>query len=382
MTLLLSTCTLDASDEKEAQLALFLQQHSIDWNRLFALANRHRITPFLYRTLQKIPTAPEDFLKALYQSSRATATDNLLKLREYHVLRERLIENGIDHIVLKGIHLADQYYPDSSLRISGDIDILVRKEDVFKTIQVAQANQFHLNQQHSLHALHGEQTMLNELFEVSLFKPFFNNTYFDVDLHWDIMCFNRHYALFDLPFVRSQPALATELDIILIVTHHGVNNVWQHIYYINDLYFLLASKPINWPVLMNYLQQYGLERVFLAGVYWCRKIWNLSLPDSIEPLVSSKEISRLANAYARNWKTSESKEFSSLVLSQLTFFFRAQTGFRKQLKVGYTFFSSRLFRYSTFTIGKRRIYVPKELGFITIFIRAVQSLWRFLPDKR
>lgn len=375
-------CPVELSAEKRNQLTQFISQQSIDWNRLYTLAERHRLKPFLYRSLRQIAKVPESFIAALKQDCQVTTTDNLLKIHQYHGVATLLAENGIEHFPLKGIYLAEHVYPDSGLRISGDIDILVRKQDVFATIDLLQKHQYHLSEKQELQWRQGEERILSDLFEVSLFKPFFNNSQFDIDMHWQIMGFNQHYALFDLAYVESQPTFAAERKIVLLATHHGVNNIWQQIYYINDLYFTLVKSDVNWSWLLQELRRYGFNEVFLAGLYWCQQIWDLPLPPAVRELVATPRIRSLAEAYAKNWETEKPSEFSHLILKQLTRLLKAQMSVGDQLKTGATFLTSRVFRYSLFRVGKRLIYIPKEAGFITIFIRAIQSLLRFLPGRR
>ena len=377
ITVLLMACTLDASTEKQAQVSQFVTQHPPDWNRLFQLATRHRLTPFLYRTLRNLSVVPEPFLTNLQQDCRIIATDNLLKLHQYHLVSTLLTENGIDHLSLKGIRLAQRSYPDSSLRSSGDMDVLVSEEDVSKTVQLLQAHDYQLNPQHEVHWQQARQTIFTDLYEVSLTKPFFNGSHFDLDLHWQIVGFNKHYASFDLAYVRSEPTFTTEREVVLLVLHHGVTNIWQQLYYINDLYFLLTEKPLDWPSLMQEFRKFGLEGVFLAGLYWCRHIWNLEVPTFVQALVDSAETASLAKTYAENWNTEQPYEVSQLIARQLFFFLKSQTQVSNQLKIGRTFLSSRLFRYSLFKVGNRLLYVPPEAGILTILIRAFQSLLRF-----
>ena len=381
LTLLLMACTVHMSTERRSQLIHFLNQHQLDWERLYTLANRHRLIPFLYRTLRDIPAVPESFLSTLRQECQAIATDTLLKLHEYKRVTALLTDHGIEHIAYKGVHLAENGYPDPGLRICGDIDILVEPKAAPGAIRLLQAQQYHLNKKHTLYWEHSNRSLLNDLCEVSLFKPFFAN-YFDIDLHWAVVCFNKHYKLFRLGDFLSQPTFSTELQVVLLVTHHGVTNIWQHIYYVNDLYFLLKDKEIDWTWLRKELNRYGLETVFLVGLHWCQQVWNLPLPLSIQALIETNSIHALAGAYEKNWEANQSLESSSLVLKQLTFFAKAQTQFGKLIKIYFTFFTSRVFRASTFKIGGRMLYIPKELGFITIFIRATRSFHRFLPTRQ
>ena len=76
-------CSLDQSAEKMDQVNAFLRQHSIDWDRLIKLADRHRLIPLLYRTLQKAPDPPTSLLSALRHESMAIATDTMVKLQEH-----------------------------------------------------------------------------------------------------------------------------------------------------------------------------------------------------------------------------------------------------------------------------------------------------------
>lgn len=382
VTLLVMACSVELPAEKRDKITQFLSQQSINWNRLYALAERHRLKPFLYRSLRQIATVSESFIAALKQDCQVTTTDNLLKLHQYHAVATLLADNGIEHLPLKGIYLAEHVYPDSGLRISGDIDILVRPNDVFATIDLLQKHQYHLSEKQALQWRQGEGRILSDLFEVSLFKPFFNGSQFDIDMHWQITGFNQRYALFDLAYVQAQPAFEAERKIVLLATHHGVNNIWQQIYYINDLYFTLVKADVNWSWLLQELNRFGFTEVFLAGLYWCQQIWDLPLPPAVQKLVTTPRIRSLAEAYAKNWESEKPKEFSYLIIKQLTLLLKAQTSVGKQLKTCATFLTSRVFQYSVFRIGKRLIYIPKEAGLITVFIRAVQSLLRFLPGRR
>ncbi|MCK8493628.1 nucleotidyltransferase family protein [Spirosoma sp. RP8] len=380
--LLQLVCTTDVPVEKKEQLTRFLSEYKLDWDRLYRLADRHRLTPFLYQSLQSLPNVPDSLVAALRTSYQVAAADNMIKLHQYRLLDKLLTDNGIAHIAFKGIYLAEHCYPVGSLRISGDLDVLVRVEDAFRTIELLRANQYELNQKHTLYYQDGEQRLLTELSEVSLFKPFFNNNYFDVDLHWKLLCFNKDYASFALDDLLAQTDYQTEVQVILLVTHHGVTNIWQQLYYINDLYFLLKDKDINWSWLLAEMRRYGMEQIFLVGLYWCQQIWKLPVPASVQTLVDAESVRQLAARYEKNWEADEPLAFSKLVLSQMAYFSKAQTQFGKRLRIFTTFGTSRVFRASTFKVGKQLIYVPKELGFVTVFVRAMRSLSRFFPATR
>ncbi|GAB2545380.1 nucleotidyltransferase domain-containing protein [Spirosoma aerophilum] len=382
LTLLLMACTIGVSTDKKNQITQFISQNPINWPRLNILADRHRLKPFLYRTLQQVTATPEAVLSTLRNDCRLSATDNLLKLHHYHSLEALLKENSIDYFPLKGVYLAEHGYPDTSLRILGDIDLLIRKEDVYRTIALLKEHEYYLSDKHKTHWQQGEETVLADLFEIDLFKRFSPTSQFDIDLHWHVMGFNKDYVLFDLDYVRSQPQRAHELMIVLLITHHGVNGVWQQINYINDLYFLLSQADPDWDWLLKELARLGFDNVFLTGLAFCCQIWDLKLPASLMARVNSPSVQSLATAYTTHWESEKAVEFSYLIMDQLTFLLKAQPRFGNQLKTGRTFISSRVFRYSLFNVGKRLIYVPKQAGLITLFIRMTQSVFRFFPARK
>ncbi|QIP15389.1 nucleotidyltransferase family protein [Spirosoma aureum] len=379
IVLLQMACTIEPSIEKKDQINTFLAQTKINWNRLYTLAERHRLTPFLYNTIQSLPEIPAKFLAALRASYQASTTDGMLKIHHYRLLDKLLTDHAIAHIAYKGIYLAEHCYPNGNFRISGDLDVLVSVADAFKTTQLLEKHQYRLNKKHKLYYEDGEQRLLTELSEISLFKLFYNDSYFDVDLHWKILCFNKDFASFDLNYILSHKEFQNEIQVVLLVTHHGVTNIWQQLYYINDLYFLLNNRAIDWAWLMQEMHRYGMERIFLVGLYWCQKIWNLTLQTSIQQLVDTPGVHKLADSYEKNWESNEPVALSRQVLDQFIFFLKAQTRLKVQAKICITFLTSRVFRASTFKIGKKLIYIPKELGFLTVFIRALRSMYKFLP---
>ncbi|GAB4030983.1 nucleotidyltransferase domain-containing protein [Spirosoma jeollabukense] len=378
LNVLLMSCALDLSAEKKIQLSQFLSQHQIDWDHLYTLANRHRVIPFLYRTLQALPSIPAKLLTRLQHECRIIATDNMLKLHEYHRIKRLLDTHEIAHVAFKGVYLSENNYPDSSLRSIGDLDILVEKNILLEVIQLLESDQYQLGYQYKHYLQYNKRTLVSDLQEVSLIKPFFNKSYFDIDLHWEIDCLNNQYASFGLQDIFIPPGLFKEHQIILLVVHHGVNNIWQKIIYVNDLYFSLNDEDINWAWLLQELRQYGLERVFLVGVYWCQQIWNLPLPSLVEELIDSEQVRSMAVAYEENWEAEDAVLTTNSGLRQVAFFTSAQTQFTKKLKIYAAYIGYFVFRSSLIKIGRYRFYMPRRFGFLTVFFRIIYGVYKSL----
>lgn len=101
-----------------------------DMRGLLETAKKHAVLPLLFDAYENEKGVPSEFGQILSRSASVTVRSNyrLLFLTKYvtHVLQEE----GIRAIVLKGAATAS-YYPSPELRKSGDVDILIPREESF-----------------------------------------------------------------------------------------------------------------------------------------------------------------------------------------------------------------------------------------------------------
>ncbi len=129
------------------------------WDELPAQAELHGMAPLLWHHIQKsgftIPKNTEQTLKALYLRSRA-----------YNQIHERVLmeiitlfnEAGIQPLLLKGLALAYQYYPDPALRPVSDIDLLLKKEDFLPAVHLLEDAKFDIQFPHASKSLQKSAT--------------------------------------------------------------------------------------------------------------------------------------------------------------------------------------------------------------------------------
>ncbi len=105
----------------------------LNWEEVLASASWYGITPLLYKNLNDIcegrfaPCEIMDKLRADYHGNLAR---NMYIYEELKRLLDAFHENGVDVIILKGAALAKIVYDDIGLRPMGDIDLMVKKEDL------------------------------------------------------------------------------------------------------------------------------------------------------------------------------------------------------------------------------------------------------------
>ena len=105
---------------------------TIDWTVLLRLAAAHAVTPMLYTALREvsIPHAVAEELRFGFESSAAWSLAQSGELARLVGLFE---ERAIPVVALKGPMLSCHLYGDLGARTSGDIDVLVKREDVLRS---------------------------------------------------------------------------------------------------------------------------------------------------------------------------------------------------------------------------------------------------------
>jgi hypothetical protein len=118
-------------EQLRAQLAAFTA-----WESLAPQAELHGMAALLWHHLRQakltIPAEPNQTLTGLYLRQRAANRVHTQVLLETYGLLEA---EHIVPLVLKGLALAHQYYPDPTLRAVSDIDLLLQPSEVQRAVQ-------------------------------------------------------------------------------------------------------------------------------------------------------------------------------------------------------------------------------------------------------
>ncbi len=124
-------------NQKNNTLSLLLQNEKINWLIFKDILSYHGLAPFAYLSFKEyISFLPEDvsqILRATYYHSLVHLSRLQRKFLElYHAFRER----NVLLVPIKGIALLDDLYPDYPIRLSSDMDILVKEEDLEEATKI------------------------------------------------------------------------------------------------------------------------------------------------------------------------------------------------------------------------------------------------------
>jgi hypothetical protein len=295
---LLSACA-SVLDEAGASLP-HVGEAEIDWDYFYCLARRHSLVPLVSRQLEssikgQVPAGVRQRFRKDYQENAAR---NLIFVDELTALLERFAAAGIEGIVFKGPALAVLAYGDLNLRRFVDLDLIVRRAEIARAIDV-------LNQSGyvSSRDLTGEQQAVLLRTQHNLQ---FTRGRVIVELHWQVSSelfastvtaeeLWKNLTTVELNH-RPVKTLAAE-DLLFALCVHGSRHLWQRLAWICDIDRLIRTNPaMNWTGLNERAQRAHAQRMFLLGPALAAKLLATDLPAPLaNEIARDKRIAELCD---------------------------------------------------------------------------------------
>jgi len=133
--LLLLCCRTEIGDKERNELTR-IEINKIDWGCFLEKAREEGISPIVYLMLPGIAIdkniLPDYVTDELKKDYYLTAKKNILTLNALGNILDVLNKAGLKVIVLKGAALAETVYGNLALRPMSDVDLLVKKEDLYR----------------------------------------------------------------------------------------------------------------------------------------------------------------------------------------------------------------------------------------------------------
>jgi Uncharacterised nucleotidyltransferase len=292
---LILCCARTRIDAKIAERIKTLLQQDMDWTYVIQTAASHAVMSLLYRSLNATcPEAvPKSILAQLQQYFHVNAIRNLFMARELLTLLDLFETHNIPAIAFKGPVLAASAYGNLALRQFGDLDILVKKQDFLKVIDLLSSQEYQTNSQ--------RQWMLDNVLyrlylqysthEYSLIR---NDGRVVVDIHHRVIEMN--FLPLDFAYLCKglEPISLSERtvlnlhpeNLLLILCVHGSKHRWERLQWVCDVAeFICAHPQIDWENLIKNAKTLGCERMLLMGLVMANNLLGVSLPESVHQRV-------------------------------------------------------------------------------------------------
>ncbi|HYK88100.1 MAG TPA: nucleotidyltransferase family protein, partial [Acidobacteriota bacterium] len=264
-----------------------LLRQDLNWDYLLSTAQSHGILFLLERRLEKycaglVPPGEPDRLRSLLEQN---ARRNLLLTAELLSLLKLLENAHITAIPYKGPALAAYLYGDFALRRIDDLDILVRKSDVWKTHEILRSAGF-------VPSVTVSQEQLSVLFKSECDLSFTHRqTKLVVEVHWALAPpFYGFQLRTDDLWKRLEcvdlsgtevPALSRE-DLLLAVCVHGTKHLWERLEWICGVAELARSESgLDWARTWSEASSLHVQRILLLGMALAYDLLRAELPDEI-----------------------------------------------------------------------------------------------------
>lgn len=270
---------------------------SFDWDRVYKKSIQWRIAPLLYKILEKLIKSPlkncpplegagggqipKHFIEKIKVKYLITCVANSAIYKDLAEISEVFGKAGIPFILLKGSHLAQFVYKDIGLRPMGDIDILVKKEDLSKAEELLlQMGYTHpVETKSHLHLPYFVHSKKMKALEVhwTITKPIWQ---FNVDIEglWE----------------RARPVGINGTDVLILSLEDIMLYISMHAVYQHNLralgltpYCDIAAiihgynHEIDWDKLYLRAHEWGVAKYLSLSLRLTHEIFGINAPDSI-----------------------------------------------------------------------------------------------------
>ena len=288
--ILLSCARSHLSESTIQALKGVLAKGDVDWNNLLAKAERHRVKPLVYHTLSKLTLShlmPSEIMSDLEKSYHILAFRNTFLLKEFGEILRSLSEIGISIIVLKGAALAETVYPSIALRPFGDIDFLIKAEDLFKVEKVL-INLGFIKDEKTPDFVDAQEVMdYTYCFTQIVFKK--QNP---LPMYLEIHCNPIHLGISqDRLSQLWERAMEIKIrgvstfslhpeDMLLHLCHHLYRHNYSYLMWFSDLSFLLDyyEGDINWSSLIEQAKGHESGITLYYGLFFAKGLLDCKIP--------------------------------------------------------------------------------------------------------
>lgn len=348
------------------------------WSRLEMKSMDMQAAPVIQAvTAQLEPQGmPTDVATGLSRIVKTNRLNNQFLLRQGHRIIELLERNDIPAVPFKGPWLAWALYGELSMRVCGDIDVLVRKRD-FASARDLIAKQGYHRRSTARKERQKRQTRL-ERFDGRVI----------IDLHWSIFTERFHTSVaeecmyesvreMEINGIRSRTfSLPVNLNIVCI---QGSKDCWPDLGRACDAAMCLARcGEEDWNSAVSLARRLGTQRALLLGARLAHELVGAPLPGKAAAEIRNEPaLDRMINEIARG--------FIGLPVSTLPFMSRRHWFYSKlttspghRLRLawhGLPAYLRAAFRVSD--AERRMLSLPRALDFLYIFIRLGRLAGRY-----
>ena len=312
----IACCQTDLTEEDTAFIISYLNTSltTHHTSRIISMSARHGILPLIYKTLKKLledhPDTSSSLLNELKVQYLHIAQKNILMSAELLGIMKLFKENGIKALAFKGPTLSEMAYGDITLRQYGDLDILIKKEEIKKVealcISMGYLPYYELTEVQ-------KEVWYTYTKDMVFYHPQKQNI---IEIHWLLLDtdfpiqidLNRIWEQINTISLNKHPVDTFSSDsLLLYLCIHCSKHLGERIIWIKDIDQMIRTQNLNWESIMIEVQHNNLHSMFFLGLYLSQNLFDTPLPKQIEEaLKNEKSIPELSHYVLSSWTTPQS----------------------------------------------------------------------------
>jgi hypothetical protein len=281
--------------------------HEIEWDRLVLLAEAHGLMPLVYVAFSQLPThlIAAALHARLWAYTALNAERNLARARELTRLLDILRSVGIRAVPFKGPVLAMWLYRDLSLRVFGDLDLLVKRADVLRARDKLADEGYHSA---SPMRPEDEAAFLAAQRQYD-FELAHEQTRELVEVHWKT---NHEFVIerLDDPEwwtaleqvdIDGTPVLSlNRRETMFTLLIHGSKHLWSRLSWLVDIALLVRKfDDTDWDWLIHQARTCRCKRRIGLGLLLARDLFGVTLTKTVTTSLCSEAIIERTASYIR-----------------------------------------------------------------------------------
>jgi hypothetical protein len=373
-------------------------EHAPDWTDLVERARQEGVSAVLFHNIAKHhleDLIPQESYRDLSNHYYANLKRNMSIIGGFREVLAEFQKAGIPCIVLKGIALAELVYPSIGMRGMSDVDILVKKEELFTVDEHLSSHGYISADSTVAKAVHNPVGYLASLEYRKNASPL------NLHVHWHTVNTSVPATMFveqvDINRLWEHSALTAVADsharmlrpehLIIYLCEHAlrVGHSFDRLILICDIFFSIKvfEKIIDWDFIVEESRRFNLSRFIYYSLSIVKHYTSLGIPDEciakLRPLDISPGEKLFLHLQLNNRRIRGSSYFIYLAMNRglsdkavfiaRTFFPPPQILLQKQYRKGadftYSLYLSRIrevFSHILWALIPDRMKVTKDLS--------------------
>ncbi len=351
---LINCCKTNPDQEDIKQINNYIQHSAFDIQNLLALSSQHGVLPLVYKTIKNLqpvilsstgdPQSQSDSSLNTVRSGNALGVQHLTLLElnsdtpvakaqvgcnaflsklktQYMIIAQRnmlmsaeliriiqlLEKNSIEALAFKGPTLSQMAYGDITLRQYADLDVLVKKEDIYKIDTLLKSRGY---QRVLKLSPVQEKVYIQNAQDLGFYHP---KSGLHFEMHWSLL--NEDYPMqinLDTIWKNPQTVKINQQEIktfpiqelLTYLCIHGSKHLWERIEWIKDIDLLIRKEDIDWEKIVKKVDGSGFEVMIYLGLSLAMRLFETPLPKYITDHISDMKIlNTLSDFVLQSWQS-------------------------------------------------------------------------------